>query len=190
MENEPLTSHEELHARLDHLRPNGGCLCIGIDGMDGVGKSTLAREMAKRLGGGVISLDDHLVKKQNGYILHIRCSDLKAAISASCSPILIEGVCLLAVARRCGFDVNVLVHVRRLRNNSGIWHNEELCMAEKFAGELKQREREFRKAFSTPKKPDDSGAEDDLGLIGEFIDYHAHWKPVQRADLVFDVVCD
>ncbi|WP_282525519.1 hypothetical protein [Bradyrhizobium sp. Arg816] len=30
----------------------------------------------------------------------------------------------------------------------------------------------------------------DLGLTGELIDYHAQWKPVHRADLVFDVVCD
>jgi hypothetical protein len=125
MQIEPLTSQEELYARLDQLLPNGGRLCIGLDGMDGVGKSTLAREMAKRLGGSVISLDDHLVKKQNGYILHIRCDEVKAAISASRSPILIEGVCLLAVAQRCRFDVDVLVYVRRLSRNSEIWHDQE-----------------------------------------------------------------
>lgn len=191
MENETLTKKEELYTRIDALLPsNGHRVCIGLDGMDGVGKSTLAREMAKRVGGSVISLDDHLLKKQNGYVLHIRCDELKAAISVSRALVLIEGVCLLAVARRCGFDVDVLVYVRRLSQNSGIWHNEELCMAEKPANELKQKEREFRKAFSTPETPDVSGADDDLGLTGELIDYHARWKPVQRADLVFDVVCD
>src|SRR4051794_23498229 len=99
MESEPLTSPQELHARLDGLLPNGDHLCIGFDGLDGVGKSTLAYEMARRLGGSVISLDDYLVEKQNGYVLHIRSDELNAAISASRLPILIEGVCLLAVAR-------------------------------------------------------------------------------------------
>src|SRR5262245_34233923 len=131
MQNEPLTMQDELRARLDGLLPNGGRLCIGFDGMDGVGKSTLAREMAQRLGASLISLDDHLVKKQNLYVPHIRCDELEAAISASHSPILIEGVCLLAVAHRCGFDVDVLIYMRRLSHNSGIWHNKELCLAER-----------------------------------------------------------
>jgi len=191
MENETLSSQEELYARIDALLPSSGRgVCIGLDGLDGVGKSTLAREIANRLGGSLISLDDHLVKKQNGYTLHIRCDELKALISASRSPILIEGVCLLAVARRCGFDVDLLVYVRRLSHNSGIWHDQELCMAEKSADELKQEARELRKAFSTTEKPDSVADDDDLGLTGELIDYHAQWKPVQRADLVFDVVGD
>src|SRR5262245_48888077 len=179
MKSATLRSQEELHARLNDLLPNDGRFCIGFDGMDGVGKSTLAREMAKRLGGSVISLDDHLVKKQNGYILHIRCNELKAVISASRAPILIEGVCLLAVAHRCGFDVDVLVYVRRLSHNSGIWHDQELCMAEKPADELKQGEREIRNAFSATEN---SIADDDLGLSGELIDYHAQWKPMRRAN--------
>ncbi|WP_456622124.1 hypothetical protein [Bradyrhizobium sp. P5_C12] len=64
---ETLTLQEELPARINALLPsNGRGICIGFDGMDGVGKSTLACEMAKRLGGSRISLDDYLVKKQNG----------------------------------------------------------------------------------------------------------------------------
>jgi hypothetical protein len=189
MENETLRSQEELYARLNDLLPKDRRVCIGLDGMDGVGKSTLAREMAKRLGGSVISLDDHLVKKQNGYILHIRCNELKAVILASRSPILIEGVCLLAVAHRCALDVDALIYVRRLSHNSGIWHDQELCIAEKTVDELRQQEREMRNAFSTTEKSD-SIADDDMGLHGELIDYHAQWKPMQRADLVFDVVRD
>ncbi|MDE5461164.1 hypothetical protein [Bradyrhizobium sp. CSS354] len=190
MRSEPLTSREELVARLENLRSqNGGSLCIGLDGMDGVGKSTLARELADRLGGSVISLDDHLTRKQNGYILHIRGDELKAAISASRSPMVIEGVCLLGVAHRCGFDVEVLVYVRRLSRNSGIWHEEELCMAQRPADELKENERALRKAFSTTDEPGNI-IDDDLGLTGELIDYHARWRPVERADFVFDVSCD
>lgn len=190
MENELLTLQNELYARLDDLLPNCERLCIGFDGMDGVGKSTLAREMAKRVGGSVISLDDHLVKKQNGYVPHIRCDELKAAISVARPPILIEGVCLLAVARRCGFDVDVLVYLRRLSRNSQIWHDQELCMAELPTEELKRKERDLRGALSTAEKPDGVSDDEYLGLTAELIDYHAHWRPVQSADFVFDVVLD
>jgi len=186
-ENMPFRSPEELCARLADLLPKGAHFCIGIDGMDGVGKSTLAREMVTRLGGSVISLDDHLTKKQNGYVLHIRRDEVNAALSASTSPIIIEGVCLLAVAHRCGFDVDVLVYVRRISRNSDIWHEEEECMAQRPADELKEKARALRNAFLMA---DDSNiAADDLGLMGELIDYHAQWRPVERADFLFDVRC-
>lgn len=143
-----IVSLEELQARLNAVIPKDGRSCIGVDGMDGVGKSTLARAMAKRLGGSVVSLDDHPDKKQNRYTHHIHRNEVKAAISASSSPILIEGVCLLAVAHRCGFNVDVLVYVRRLSRNSGIWHDQELCMAERPVPELKEVERELRYIFA------------------------------------------
>ena len=180
-------SEEELLAQIKDLMPKGGRVCIGVDGLDGIGKSTLARAMAKRLGGSVISLDDHLNKKQDRYVQHIRYKEVSAAIMASVSPTLIEGVCLLAVAERCDFDVDVLVYVRRLSRNSGIWHDQEWCLAERPAVELKRKEQELRSIFA-----EETGyiADEDLGLRGELIDYHAQWKPVQRADLVFDVVRD
>jgi hypothetical protein len=182
-----IASEEELFTLLNNLMPRGRRVCIGVDGLDGIGKSTLARAMAKRLGGSVISLDDYLNKKQNRYVQHIRCNEVDAAIATSPSPILIEGVCLLAVARRCDFDLDMLVYVRRLSRNTGIWHDQEWCMAERPAAELKKEEQELRNIFA--EEADDL-AEKDLGLRGELIDYHAEWKPVHRADLVFDVVRD
>jgi hypothetical protein len=186
-----IVSPEELQARLNAVIPKDGRICIGVDGMDGVGKSTLAHAMAKRLGGSVVSLDNHLDKKQNRYTHHIRCNELKAALSASAPPILIEGVCLLAVAHRCDFNVDVLVYVRRLSRNSGIWHDQELCMGERPVAELKNVVRELRHIFAegaSATEASDATADEDLGLAGELIDYHAQWTPVQRAHLVFDVV--
>lgn len=182
-----IASEDELQARLSNLIAKGRRACIGVDGLDGIGKSTLARAIAIRLGGSVISLDDHLDKKQNRYAQHIRCKEVNAAIATYPYPILIEGVCLLAVAERCDFDVDVLVYVRRLSRNSGIWHDQEWCLAERPAAELKDEEQKLRNIFA---EGIEGVAEEDLGLRGELIDYHAKWKPVKRADVVFDVMRD
>src|SRR5262245_39012207 len=59
----PITSIEELHSKLKSLMPEGERVCIGIDGMDGVGKSHLARKLGGLLGAKVISLDHYLNRK-------------------------------------------------------------------------------------------------------------------------------
>jgi len=61
-------SLEELHDKVKGLMPNRLKVCIGIDGMDGVGKTFLARELATPLGATVISLDDHVDKKRGMYV--------------------------------------------------------------------------------------------------------------------------
>ena len=182
-------SVDELHRRLEIVYAASKKHLIGIDGVDGSGKTTLAKRLAKRFGGSVVSLDDYLDKNQNAYTLHVRCHELNRAIANSQSPILIEGVCLLAVARRCGFSVDVHVYVRRLSKNSLLWHDEEMCMAETEADELKRVERELQAAAAKLGDEDDPISDQNgLGLRGELIDYHAGWKPVQLADLVFDIV--
>jgi hypothetical protein len=51
------SSLEELLGKLDSLMQEGDKVCIGIDGMDGIGKTPLARKLAPLLGAQVISLD-------------------------------------------------------------------------------------------------------------------------------------
>ena len=138
----------------------------------------------------MVSIDEHLDRNQNAYIHHVRCDELIKVIATSQSPILIEGVCLLAVAQRCGFRLDAHVYVRRLSKNSLIWHDEEMCLAEIDAEELKRDEREMLKAAGKLIGEVDGLSEEELGLRGELIDYHARWKPVQLADVVFDIVHD
>lgn len=45
---------------------------IGIDGVDGSGKTTLAKNLAEQLDVPLISLDDYLDEKRDGYLDHLR----------------------------------------------------------------------------------------------------------------------
>jgi hypothetical protein len=106
---QPIKTIEELHKKLTALVPEGERVCIGIDGMDGIGKTPLARELAGLLNATLISLDDYLDQNQKAYAAHIRCADIRKALERAKSPILIEGVCLRAVAERCSFRIHLHV---------------------------------------------------------------------------------
>jgi hypothetical protein len=171
--------------------PDVGRVCIGIDGMNGAGKTCLAGELAPLLGAKVISLDDYLNKKRGAYVPHIRCEEVSAAVEAATPPILIEGTCLRAVAERCGIIVRLHVYVRRLSANSLLWHEEDVCLGETPVDELKQKERELRVlAAEWSGHKDVERVAEETGLSEELIDYHARWKPVQHADVIFDVIAN
>jgi hypothetical protein len=183
-----LTTLKQLHGKIKALMSERPTRFIGIDGMDGTGKTHLAGKLAELLGATVISLDGYVDKKQGAYIPYIRCQDVKAAIEANSAPVIVEGVCLRAVAERCGFTINVHIYVRRVSKDSGLWHDDEICLAETPVDELKQRERELRRAGAALSGSENlEEAEKKTGLHDELIDYHACWKPVQSADVVFTI---
>jgi hypothetical protein len=98
--------------------------------MDGIGKTPLAHKLATLLGATVISLDDHVDKNRGAYVPHIRSQEVTAAIEASSGlVVVVEGVCLRAVAERCWFTINVHIYVRRVSMETGLWHDEEICLA-------------------------------------------------------------
>jgi len=180
-----LTSVDALCERTKALIPGKTRMLIGIDGMNQVGKTTLGHELAKKLGAILISIDGYLNRKQNAYTEHIRCHDVRAAIEAVTVPIISEGVCLRAVAARCGLAVHVHIYVRRI-SEYGIWYDEDICLADGPLDALKKREREIRAAFSS--RSDGGSTERETGFREELIDYHAQWKPAKRADFLFDVI--
>jgi hypothetical protein len=183
------TSLEELHNELKGLTADRVRVRIGIDGMDGIGKTPLAHQLATLLGATVISLDDYLDRDRRAYVPHIRCREVTAAIEA-CSGlvVIVEGVCLRAVAERCGFTINVHIYVRRVSKESGLWHDEDICLAETPLDELKQHQRELRRWGAVVSGREDvDQAEKETGLSDELIEYHARWRPVQSANVVFTI---
>jgi adenylate kinase family enzyme len=181
-------SLEELHDKVKGLMPNRPKVCIGIDGMDGVGKTRLAQNLATRLGATVISLDDHVAKKRGMYVPYIRCQEVTAAIEAGSRLVVVEGVCLRAVAECCAFTIDVHIYVKRVSRDTGLWNDAELCLAETPVDDLKQHERELRRWGAVISGREDvERAEKETGLRDELVEYHARWRPVQSANVLFTI---
>ena len=182
----PINSVDLLCGRFKAELAKNGSLVIGLDGLDGIGKTTLARELAQRLNAKLISLDQYEEKGHRRYVENLRCSDIIVDIS---SITVIEGVCLRAVEERCQIFIDLHIYVRRI-DKYGIWDDEELCLSVAAPDVLKQRERDLQETVNRIIHDDDANLERgaELGLLGELIDYHHTYHPVERADIVFDLV--
>ena len=85
---------------------------FAIDGRDGSGKSTLARFLAWQMDMPAIETDLYLVSNQAGapkyeYKDLSRCIDFRLSLDR---PVIVEGIFLLEVLKRIGFEPNYLVY--------------------------------------------------------------------------------
>jgi len=185
-----ITSIDVLCKRVKEITAERTTLVIGLDGMAGVGKTTVGKELARRLNARLISLDDYVEKKRGTYVPHLRCDEIRELLENSGSSIVIEGVCLRSVAERCRVDIQLYIYVRRI-NKYGRWDDEDVCLVLEPVEELKERERELREMAKRLSRGDEQVAPSEHykpGLAEELIDYHHDHAPVLKADIVFDVV--
>jgi hypothetical protein len=183
-----LTSIDDLSSHLLELFAQKRATIVGIDGMDGIGKSTLANDVARRIDAKLISLDNYLDRKMGAYVAYLRCAELKVALMEESRMIIVEGVCLRAAAERCGFHVDAHIYALRL-DKYGIWDDERICLAATPPEGLKTELQTFRNVLAGISSSDPAYIPDDqtLGLDGELIDYHAAYRPVERADVLFNI---
>jgi hypothetical protein len=96
---------EEVAAIVIELCANSDRWIVGIDGIDGVGKSTLAKVLGRLLGATVLSLDNHLTEDQGSYIPYLRYDEI-AQLAQTNHQVIVEGICLRAALGRLGLDQN------------------------------------------------------------------------------------
>ena len=157
-----------------------GYLRIGIDGIDGVGKTTLANVLSQQLGYPAIHLDSNLEKNQGGFIDHLDYAGLKSAMEQN-ERLIVEGVCLMEVLQRVGVAVDALVYV--MRQSHGLWADERELNIEGDVEEFIQGEIELVRRFLQIEGAD--GEVKDLGLSEEIIRYHAAFKPHENANAIY-----
>lgn len=88
------------------------CRVIGIDGDNGAGKSSLAREINDALGGTIVSVDDFLLGNGQPYLSQVDFARLSTTLDAAAVPIIIEGVLLQDVFHRLGVSADYIVFAR------------------------------------------------------------------------------
>ena len=161
---------------------------VGIDGVDGSGKSTLAASLSEKLGCSHINLDDHIDKNLGQYVNHVHYLVVQETINATKLPIIIEGVCLLAIAERLQLNLDALIYIKRI-SSYGNWIDEGNCDVTGDIDEFMNKEKkELNKfvhaaAYIEGKDfPDDTSFPE---LAEEIIRYHYSYRPHERADIIY-----
>jgi len=148
---------------------------IGVDGIDGCGKTTLAKAVAAQRQRRLFSLDDYLDRDKGGFLKFVDYPRLRADVSAE-EAYVIEGVCLLHALQRAELAIDTLVYVKR--RHLGLWADEhELDLTEPIEDFL-QKERELTAMVA-------GEAVTDLGLAEEVIRYHYAARPHNNAHIVY-----
>lgn len=92
---------------------------VGVDGPIGVGKSWLAKTLARQCGYQLVQLD-HFVQPGLGYFIQaIDYQRLAKVIARTKPPMIVEGICLLAVLEKLALPLNYLVYVPHQPSGKG-----------------------------------------------------------------------
>ena len=84
---------------------------ISIDGVDGVGKTTLSTKIAKELRLSNIELDDFVQENQGGFIDYIDYDRLLDRIISN-KPVVVEGICILQILNRIQIKPGMSVYIK------------------------------------------------------------------------------
>ncbi|OGM11144.1 hypothetical protein A2Z22_01005 [Candidatus Woesebacteria bacterium RBG_16_34_12] len=89
---------------------------IGVDGIDGVGKTSFARNIRK-LGYEIISIDNYLKKKSGGYFHFLDFNKLKNDITKIRNEsFVLEGILLRKILKKVNLKPNYYIYV-----TDGVW---------------------------------------------------------------------
>lgn len=164
---------------------------IAIDGIDGSGKSRLASKIANKLGYVHINVDDYLEKHRGGFLGHIKYDLLKTKIENIGAPIIIEGVCLLAVLKKLSKDPDLLIYIKRM-SDYGWWRDEGICDVSEDIDEFISKEiNDLKKFCEIEAKMEGNELDPEEykipALREEIIRYHHKFRPHKKANIAFYV---
>ncbi len=171
----------------DHA--TAGARVFGLDGYDGCGKSSTAKELHKLCGWPVVHVDEFVPTECGSYVAHIDAAKVAKQVHESDTPTLVEGICLLAIAAKARFKLDVHVYIKRV-SDAGDWADAGPCEYEgdPEAHITKLEAAECEAHLSRYVDPDNAAGEPEVGfseLRKELIRYHHDYRPANSADYVF-----
>jgi len=163
---------------------------IVIDGADGSGKSTLADEITGKLSSIHINLDDYLEKNRGYFVDYIKYDLLKMKIENANSPIIIDGVCALAITKKLQIKCDLHIYVKRM-SAYGFWNDSELYDldddVDAFIAKKNTEHREFCEAMAQIEGEEFDPENTNIPrLTEELIRYHYEFKPHKIADIIYE----
>lgn len=186
-------SFQDLHSLADWIASmlsHGDSKVIALDGLDGAGKTTLAKDLVEHFNGAHIAVDDYLNEGQRAYVKFIDLESLKTSVDdalLTSSAVIVDGICALEILRRINVSADIHVYVKQL-SSDGSWlrglrvYREDLSIAEM----IEQKHETARNATELP--PELGGTSEFLvdRMDIELIQYHYRFKPHKDADVVFE----
>ena len=146
---------------------------IGLDGLPGVGKTTLAEHLATALGLDLVKLDDYfstnpcptdeeiLRLRQEGFVNSLDYERLQADLRGMKS-FVIEGICLLEVLNRLDTHLDLIIYVKK--QHLGQWVDDPARVSGRSHG----------------------GNDREIDLITqETLRYHSSHNPQDSAEVIF-----
>ncbi|MET0281788.1 MAG: hypothetical protein ABW278_11810 [Steroidobacteraceae bacterium] len=161
---------------------------IGIDGVEGAGKSYLAEKLCEVLEYPQLNLDDYLHQNQGGYVDFIDYPALSAAMK-SLPAFVLSGLCLREVLANVDTELDGHVYIKRMSN--GVWVDEDQCVfpdgVDAAIDSLARQRAMISDYFDEPRDlsgPVIDGEQPEF--VQEVMRYHEAYAPQDDADLIFE----
>lgn len=142
---------------------------VSIDGVDGVGKTTLSVKIARELCLPIIELDDFVEENQGGYVNYIDYDCLLEKIISNKSAV-VEGICVLQVLNKIQIEPDVSVYIKVVDRYGFCNGQIKYYPPDKTADEVINDRKS--KGFS-------------VGYEADVIHYHYSFKPYENSDIFF-----
>lgn len=159
---------------------------VGVDGIDGVGKTTFAKRF-KKLGYKSISIDTYLKKKSGGYFEFIDFNKLRKDLEKiSTGNFVIEGILLQKVLNKIGLSSDHSIYISDnvwiydwLEDNQGKYYGLNL---NKIIEISENEVNKLNKVLSPNAKPYKME-----GFRREIYKYSYEYQPWNKADVVLEI---
>lgn len=167
-----------------------GNFIISIDGVDGTGKSTLAKSISDAIDGLHINLDKCIDRNQGRYVDNLRFDEvLKLYNNSDKKVIIFDGVCLMKILEILDINPNLKIYVRLVKKD-GFWYKGHTDFnytrnVDEIINEHRNSTRKMKEFFGEEIDEEALKFEE---LPDEIIRYHHEYKPNETCDYIYERV--